>query len=57
MVSKAKKPLGKPVERKTNSLLKKKTIFVCADSGNPIFPNQIGTYFPLGNEKIMVPKE
>lgn len=38
-LNKAKKPLGKPVEKKTNSMLKKKTQFVCVDTGNPLFPN------------------
>lgn len=39
LLNKAKKPIGKPVERKTNSILKKKTQFLCGDTGKPLFPN------------------
>lgn len=52
-----KKPLPKNLDSRTNKPVKKLTKLLCKDTGSSLFPNQIGHYFPLGNEKVLLTKE
>ncbi|KAM3142080.1 hypothetical protein pb186bvf_005734 [Paramecium bursaria] len=57
LINKAKKPTSKPLERKTNSTLKKKQQFLCSETGDTLYPNQVQTYVMLGNEKVPLSKD
>ncbi|CAD8142730.1 unnamed protein product [Paramecium pentaurelia] len=57
LVNKAKKPTGKPLDRRYNQQLKKKAQFIDEETGQALFPQQISTHLILGNEKIAIPKE
>ena len=48
----ARKPGAKKVNQTNNKLLKPTTKFVCQETGVSLYQNQIGTYYPLGGEKV-----
>jgi ATP-dependent DNA helicase 2 subunit 1 len=48
----AKKPTAVKVNAANNQLLKATSKLVCQDTGHSLYQNQIGTFFPLGGEKI-----
>jgi len=48
----AKKPGAKKVNAANNKPLKATTKLVCQETGHALYKNQIGTYFPLGGEKV-----
>ena len=52
MVMPAKKPTAKKVNAANNKLLKPTTKLICEETGHTLYSNQIGTYFPLGGEKV-----
>lgn len=56
LFNKAKKPLGKKVEATTNKPLKRNVKKVNS-KGEVLFDTQIGTYYPLGGEKIKLTKQ
>ena len=57
LVNKAKKPLGKTLDKRTNLPLKKQTKIICKDTATELFPQQIGNYCVIGDEKIPVSKQ
>lgn len=48
----AKKPTAKKVNAANNKPLQTTTKLVCEETGQALYRNQIGTYYPLGGEKI-----
>eukprot|EP01017_Pseudomicrothorax_dubius_P017726 TRINITY_DN1989_c0_g1_i5.p1 TRINITY_DN1989_c0_g1~~TRINITY_DN1989_c0_g1_i5.p1 ORF type:complete len:478 (+),score=131.50 TRINITY_DN1989_c0_g1_i5:857-2290(+) len=57
MIHHTKKPYPVKLDAKSNKLLKSTTKPVCKETGSILYPNQIGTFFPLGGEKIRFNKE
>lgn len=53
----AKRPGAKKVNAENNKPLKTTTKFVCEETGHSLYKNQIGTFFPLGGEKIRLEQE
>ena len=51
-VMKAKKPTAKKVNAANNKPLQATSRYVCGETGHALYRNQIGSYFPLGNEKV-----
>jgi ATP-dependent DNA helicase 2 subunit 1 len=56
MFTKAKRPAAKKVDAKTNKLLQRVTKKLNA-RGEVLFDGVVGTYYPLGGEKIKITKE
>ena len=56
LFNKAKKPLSKKVEASTNKPLKR-IVKKINTKGETLFESQIGTYYPLGGEKIKLSKQ
>ena len=56
MFTKAKRPPAKKVDAKTNKLLQRVTKKLNA-RGEVLFDGVVGTYYPLGGEKIKITKE
>jgi ATP-dependent DNA helicase 2 subunit 1 len=52
MIIKAKKPTSVPLDAKTNKRLKTITKKLCAETGQDLYDEQIGTHIPFGGEKI-----
>ena len=50
----AKKPGAVKVNAENNKPLMSTTKFVCETTGGSLYRNQIGTFYPLGGEKIRV---
>jgi hypothetical protein len=48
----AKKPTAKKVNSVSNKPLKATTKLVCQETGHSLYQNQIGTFYPLGGEKV-----
>ena len=48
----AKKPGAKKVNKENNKPLQATTKFVCEETGHALYRNQIGTFYPLGGEKV-----
>ena len=47
MYLKAKKPFGRALQRDTNKPLKSSTKQMCAETGNILYPSEIGTFIPV----------
>jgi ATP-dependent DNA helicase 2 subunit 1 len=56
LYNKVKKPAGKKVEATTNKPLRK-VVKKINGQGEVLYDQQIGTYFPLGGEKVKLTKE
>jgi len=56
-VLQAKKPAPKKVNAINNKELRSTQRFICAESGQVLYKPQIGTYFPVGNEKVKITPE
>lgn len=56
LYTKAKKPCPKKVDAKSNKLLQRITKKLNA-KGEILFDGVVGTYYPLGGEKIKITKE
>ena len=50
----ARRPYPKNINSKTQKLLKKNVRLICDESGTSLYRNQIGNFYPLGNEKIRI---
>ena len=48
----AKKPGAQKVNAQNNKPLQSTTKFICEETGHALYRNQIGTYYPLGGEKV-----
>ena len=51
-VIKARKPTAKKVNAANNKPLQATSRYVCEETGHALYRNQIGSYFPLGGEKV-----
>ena len=47
-----KKPTAKKVHSESNKPLQTTSKLVCEETGVALYRNQIGTYYPLGGEKV-----
>jgi ATP-dependent DNA helicase 2 subunit 1 len=56
LFTKAKRPTPKKVDAKTNKLLQRVTKRL-NNKGDVLFDGVVGTYYPLGGEKIKITKE
>lgn len=52
VVMPARKPTMKKVNAENNKPLQSTTRIKCKESGHVLYRNQIGTYYPLGGEKV-----
>jgi ATP-dependent DNA helicase 2 subunit 1 len=50
----AKKPIASKVNATNNKPLRATTKLVCQETGHALYQNQIGTYYPLGGEKVRI---
>ncbi len=57
LVQEVKKPGAKNLDSKTNKPLKTVTRWICEETGSVLYPEQVGTYYPYGGEKVMLSKE
>lgn len=53
----AKKATAVKVRARDHKPLKTTTKALCGDTGQALYPNQIGTYYPLGGEKVRLQTE
>lgn len=53
----AKKPSAVKVKASDHKPLKTTTKIICQETGQSLYQNQIGTYFPLGGEKVRLQPE
>ena len=53
-VIKARKPGAKKVNAENNKLLQATQKLICKETGNSLYKNQIGTFYPLGGEKVLL---
>lgn len=51
-IMQARKPAAKKVNAANHKPLQATTRMVCEETGHALYRNQVGTYFPLGNEKV-----
>lgn len=52
----ARKPTAQKVNTTNNNPLKTTTKVVCEETGRALYANQVGTYFPLGGQKVRLEK-
>eukprot|EP01022_Parablepharisma_sp_SALTPOND_P026506 TRINITY_DN64291_c0_g1_i1.p2 TRINITY_DN64291_c0_g1~~TRINITY_DN64291_c0_g1_i1.p2 ORF type:complete len:789 (+),score=98.96 TRINITY_DN64291_c0_g1_i1:87-2369(+) len=57
LAQEVKKPSAKNLDAKTNKPLRTLTRWVCEETGAVLYPDQIGTYYPYGGEKVTITKE
>ena len=48
----AKKPIPSKLNKKNNKPAKSTTKFLCQETGTVLYRNQIGTFYPMGGEKV-----
>lgn len=53
----ARKPAARKVNAVNNKPLKATTKMVCQETGHVLYQNQIGTYYPLGGEKVRLEQD
>lgn len=49
-----KKPTAQKVNAANNKSLKSTNRFICEETGTVLYKNQIGTFYPVGGEKIKI---
>jgi ATP-dependent DNA helicase 2 subunit 1 len=52
-----KKPTPKKVNAENNEQLRSTQRFICETTGKTLYKQDIGTYYPLGNEKVKITPE
>ncbi len=53
----AKKPGAQKVNKVNNKQLKSTTRYVCQETGSVLYRNQIGTFYPIGGEKVLMSQD
>lgn len=53
----AKKPNATKVNAVNNKPLKSTTRYICQETGSVLYKNQIGTFYPVGGEKVPITPE
>jgi len=57
MMMPVKKPNANKVHAENNKICKSTATWVCQDTGSKLYKDQIGTFFPVGGEKVMITPE
>jgi len=53
----AKKPIAKKVNAINNKLLRTTLRYICTETSSVLYKQQIGTYYPVGSEKVIVTQD